>query len=64
MKNRLMKRIVGYSHYVDKLVYATVDGGRRKIMKLKPKKKKYYNSLEYYRDIKRTSNINIYFEIW
>lgn len=26
MKNRLMKRIIGYSHYVDKLVYATVDG--------------------------------------
>lgn len=64
MKNRFMKRLIGYSHYVDKLVYVTVDGGRREIMKLKPKKKKYYNSLEYYRDIKRTSNINIYFEIW
>lgn len=64
MKNRFMKRLIGYSHYVDKLVYVTVDGGRREIMKLKLKKKKYYNSLEYYRDIKRTSNINIYFEIW
>jgi hypothetical protein len=49
---------------MDKLVYVTADGGRREIIKLKPKKKKYYNSLEYYRDIKRTSNINIYFEIW
>lgn len=64
MNNRFMKRLIGYSHYVDKLVYVTVDGGRREIIKLKPKKKKYYNSLEYYRDIKRTSNINIYFEIW
>lgn len=64
MKNRFMKRLIGYSHYVDKLVYVTADGGRRKIIKLKPKKKKYYNSLEYYRDIKRTSNMNIYFEIW
>lgn len=64
MKNRFMKRLIGNSHYVDKLVYVTVDGGRREIIKLKPKKKKYYNSLEYYRDIKRTSNINIYFEIW
>lgn len=64
MKNRFMKRPIGYSHYVDKLVYVTADGGRRKIIKLKQKKKKYYNSLEYYRDIKRTPNINIYFEIW
>lgn len=39
MKNRLMKRVIGYSHYVDKLVYATVDGGRRKIMKLKRNEK-------------------------
>lgn len=64
MKNRFIKRLIGYSHYMDKLVYVTADGGRREIIKLKPKKKKYYNSLEYYRDIKRTSNINIYFEIW
>jgi hypothetical protein len=49
---------------MDKLVYVTVDGGRREIIKLKPKKKKYYNSLEYYRDIKRMSDINNYFEIW
>lgn len=53
MNNRLMKRIIGYSHYVDKLVYATVDGGRRKIMKLKPRKKKFYTSLEYYRAIQK-----------
>ena len=53
MKNRLMKRIIGYSHYVEKLVYATVDGGRRKIMKLKPRKKKFYTSLEYYRAIQK-----------
>lgn len=53
MKNRLMKRVTGYSHYVDKLVYATVDGGRRKIMKLKPRKKKFYTSLEYYRAIQK-----------
>lgn len=53
MKNRLMKRIIGYSHYVDKLVYATVDWGRRKIMKLKPRKKKFYTSLEYYRAIQK-----------
>lgn len=53
MKNRLMKRIIGYSHYVDKLVYATVDGGRRKIMKLKPRKKKFYTSLECYRAIQK-----------
>lgn len=53
MKNRFMKRIIGYSHYVDKLVYATVDGGRRKIMKLKPRKKKFYNSLEYYKAIQK-----------
>jgi hypothetical protein len=48
-----MKRIIGYSHYVDKLVYATVDGGRRKIMKLKPRKKKFYTSLECYRAIQK-----------
>lgn len=53
MKNRFMKRLIGYSHYVDKLVYVTVDGERREIMKLKPRKKKFYNSLEYYRLYKR-----------
>ena len=41
MKNRFMKRLIGYSHYVDKLVYVTVDGGRREIMKLKPGKRSF-----------------------
>lgn len=63
-KNEFIKKLIRRSNYMDKLVYVTVDGGRREIIKLKPEKKKYYNSLEYYRDIKRTSNINIYFEIW
>jgi hypothetical protein len=45
---------------MDKLVYVTAYGGRREIIKLKPKKKKYYNSLEYYRGIKRMSDINIF----
>ncbi|WAX06669.1 hypothetical protein BF344P1_00039 [Bacteroides phage BF344P1] len=63
-KNEFIKKLIRRSNYMDKLVYVKVDGGRREIIKLKPKKKKYYNSLEYYRDIKRTSNINIYFEIW
>lgn len=53
MKNRFIKRLIGYSHYVDKLVYVTVDWGRREIMKLKPRKKKFYNSLEYYKAIQK-----------
>lgn len=53
MKNRFMKRLIGYSNYVDKLVYVTVDGGRREIMKLNPRKKKFYNSLEYYKAIQK-----------
>lgn len=63
-KNEFIKKLIRRSNYMDKLVYVTVDGGRREIIKLKPKKKKYYNSLEYYRDIKRMSDINNYFEIW
>lgn len=63
-KNEFIKKLIGRSNYMDKLVYVTVYGGRREIIKLKPKKKKYYNSLEYYRDVKRMSDINIYFEIW
>lgn len=63
-KNEFIKKLIRRSNYMNKLVYVTVDGGRREIIKLKPKKKKYYNSLEYYRDIKRMSDINIYFEIW
>lgn len=59
-KNEFIKKLIGRSNYMDKLVYVTVYGGRRKIIKLKPKKKKYYNSLEYYRDIKRMSDINIF----
>lgn len=62
-KNEFIKKLIRRSNYTDKLVYVTVYGGRREIIKLKPKKKKYYNSLEYYRDIKRMSDINI-FEIW
>lgn len=62
-KNEFIKKLIGRSNYMDKLVYVTVYGGRREIIKLKPKKKKYYNSLQYYRDIKRMSDINI-FEIW
>ena len=48
-KIRFIKSLIGYSHYVDKLLYVTVDGGRRDIMKLKPKQKKFYNSLKYYK---------------
>lgn len=59
-KNEFIKKLIGRSNYMDKLVYVTAYGGRREIIKLKPKKNKYYNSLEYYRGIKRMSDINIF----
>lgn len=38
-KNEFIKKLIGRSNYMDKLVYVTAYGGRREIIKLKPKKK-------------------------
>lgn len=38
-KNEFIKKLIRRSNYMDKLVYVTVDGGRREIIKLKPKKR-------------------------
>lgn len=65
MKNRFIKRLTGYLHYVDRIVYVTIDGGiRMEMKKFKQKKKKYYNSLKYYRDIKILLMQNKNFETW
>ena len=38
-KNEFIKKLIRRSNYMDKLVYVTADGGRREIIKLKPKKR-------------------------
>lgn len=38
-RNEFINKLIRRSNYMDKLVYVTADGGRREIIKLKPKKK-------------------------
>lgn len=38
-RNEFINKLIRRSNYMDKLVYVTADGGRREIIKLKPKKR-------------------------
>lgn len=62
-KNKFIKSLIGYSNYVDKLVYVTVDGGRREIIKLKPKRKRFYNSLAFNRSLQKMIGKKSMFEL-
>lgn len=55
MKKRFIK-----TAYIDRLAYMKGSGGRVDKIKLKPKQKRYYNSLAYYRNTPKGFD----FELW